>query len=482
MRQPDHGKIERLEAVSRELDTAPEAFQEWLRELGHVATRFLGELPDRPAYRAPSPSMPERVMTRSGAFGETASPLTSALAELDDRLAHGIDPTSGRFFGYVPGGGIPTAAVGDFLAALTNRYSGIHEASPGAADIENQIIGWLIGVTGLPDGAWGSLQSGGSLSAMTAMVVARDTRPAGRWGRGVIYLTEECHHSLVKSLHIVGLGGMTRRHMRTDRGKRMEVSHLEESIAADRAAGLEPWIVAASAGTVNTGSIDPLADIAAVCRAHDLWMHVDGAYGGFFTLVGAARSRLAGFELADSLVLDPHKGLFQPYGVGAVLVRDGEALRRSFCLRASYLVEPPPDAGRSPADYSAELTRHFRGLRLWLSLTVHGVARFRAALEEKLELAVLAHQALAALDALELFMDPDLTILAFRARDPAGDERTARLLETMLARGRVHLTPTRLDGRMWIRLCILSFRSHRAEVELALDEIRAALAGLRDPG
>jgi glutamate/tyrosine decarboxylase-like PLP-dependent enzyme len=221
---------------------------------------------------------------------------------------------------------------------------------------------------------------------------------------------------------------VTRRHIRTDRCLRLDPAHLDEQIDSDRRSGLRPWIVVASAGTVNTGSIDPLRDVARLARENALWLHVDAAYGGFFSLVPEARPLLGGLEAADSIVLDPHKGLFQPYGLGAVLVADGEALRRAFCQRADYLAAPSPDAGRSPADYSGELTRHFRGLRLWLSLQVHGTRRREAALEEKLLLAQLAYRELSCIEELEIFMEPPLSILAFRRRGDEDDALTEGLL------------------------------------------------------
>jgi aromatic-L-amino-acid decarboxylase len=203
--------------------------------------------------------------------------------------------------------------------------------------------------------------------------------------------------------------------------------------------------------------------------------HVDAAYGGFFILTDRARSLVAGMARADSVVLDPHKGLFLPYGCGAVLVRDGEALRKGFAFTSSYLSDVHAGADLSPTDYSPELTRHFRALRLWMSLKLHGIAPFKAALEEKLVLARLAHERLTAMPAIETVPRPELSCVAFRVRGDA-DRATERLLDRVLERGRVQMSSTRLWGRLYLRMCVLCFRSHRSDVAEALEEIAKALA------
>lgn len=461
--------LEALEVLSRGLDTPPRELGDWLGRMERFSAEFLEGNADGPAYHGegPGPPAPHPLPLEP-------APFEQVLAEYRDLVTtRSLVPTSGRFFGYVPGGGLPSAAVGDYLAALTNPYAGVYAAAPGAAEIENDAIRWLIEMMGFPPGAWGTLQSGGSLATLTAVVAARETRPAGAWGRGVLYLTEECHLAVRKALHVAGLAAVPLRVVPVDAALRMSVPDLERAIRDDRAAGREPWMVFASAGTVNTGAVDPLDAIADVAARERLWLHVDGAYGAFFALADGARDRLRGMERADSLVLDPHKGLFLPYGCGAVLVRDGERLRRGFSFTSSYLSDVHAGEDRSPTDYSPELTRHFRGLRLWTSLRLHGLARVRAALEEKLLLARLAHDRLAAMPGIETGPEPQLSIATFRARE--GDAATARMLDRLLARGRVHLSSTRLDGRLFLRICVLCFRSHRADVEEALREIGAAL-------
>jgi len=461
--------LQALETESRKLDTDATTLATWLEELGRFSARYLEVSASGPAF------LPLGSARELGTVPLGPSTLPEVLQEFEAlALTRGIVPTSGRFFGYVPGAAVPSAAVGDYLAALTNRYSGVFAASPGAAEIENSAIRWLAIMIGYPETAWGTLQSGGTLATLVAIIAARETRQPAEWCRGVIYLTEECHLAVRKSVHMAGLAQTVLRVVAVDERLRMSVAELEGWIAEDRRAGLHPWIVIASAGTVNTGAVDPLNDIADVAARERLWYHVDAAYGGFFVLTEREREMLAALARADSVVLDPHKGLFLPYGCGAILARDGNRLRKAFEFTSSYLKDVHHDAP-SPSDYSPELTRHFRALRLWMSLKLHGLERFRASLEEKLVLAQIAQQRLGSMAGLELGPEPDLSIVAFRVRG-GGDEATRAVLDRVVGRGRVHLSSTRLWGKLYIRICVLCFRSHRSDVEEALKEIEGALA------
>ena len=452
-----------LEPESRRLDATPDEIQRWLEALSRFSADYLGANANAPAFLplgAPPATVPMPLRPL---------PFTDVLDEFKGALTSGIVATSGRFFGYVPGGGIPTGAMGDYLAALTNRYSGSYGAAPGAAAIENDTVRWLIEMVGYPDTAWGTLQSGGSLATLTAVVAARASRPPWDWMRSVVYMTDECHLAIRKSLHIAGLAHVPCRTVPVDEKLHMSVPDLERLIAEDRSKNLQPWMVFASAGTVNTGAIDPLAEIARIAKDEGLWMHVDGAYGAFFVLTDSARASLEAMALADSVVLDPHKGLFLPYGCGAVLVKDGNVLRQAFAATHSYLSDVEHEEP-SPSSYSPELTRHFRALRLWMSLKVHGLERYRAALEEKVLLARLAWERLRAMPRIDAGREPELSCVAFRVRDE-GDEPTRRMLDRILARGRVHMSSTVLGGKLTIRLCVLCFRSHRADLDEALQEI-----------
>jgi glutamate/tyrosine decarboxylase-like PLP-dependent enzyme len=411
-------------------------------------------------------------------FAEDGRPAEEALAFVAACVdAPGIATASPRFMGYIPGGGLFHSAVGDFLAAASNKYAGFASAAPGAVRMENAVLGWLAQVVGYPSQAAGTLTSGGSIANLTAIVAAREARDPE--GGGAVYSTEFVHHCVDKALHIAGRGRAPHRRIATDASHRMRAGALAEALERDRADGVRPWLVIASAGTVDTGAVDPLREIADLCALHGAWLHVDGAYGGLFMLCPEGREALAGIERADSLALDPHKTLFLPYGTGAVLVREGQALKDAFSATAAYL-EPlgPSSVGPEPGDLSAELTRHFRGLRLWLPLQLAGVGAFRAAQSEKIGLARYLHSRLSEMDGWDCGPAPDLSVVAFRYRPRHGDVDAfnRRLLQRVQEEGTVFLSGTRIGGADWLRCAILSFRTHLAHVDEAIEALRRLAA------
>jgi len=384
--------------------------------------------------------------------------------------APGFATTSPRFMAYIPGGALPYSAFGDLLAAASNKYSGFASASPGAVRIENACAAWLANVIGYPSGASGTLTSGGSTANLTAVVAAREAKDPE--GGGAVYVTRFAHYCIDKALHIAGRGRSPRRVIATDDAYRMSVEALEQALDEDKRNGVRPWLVVASAGTVDTGAIDPLPEIAELCRRHSAWFHVDGAYGGLFALCD--RVRLRGIEQADSVALDPHKTLFLPYGTGAALVRDGKLLQEAFSASADY-IRPlgESEVGPSPADLSPELTRHFRAMRLWLPLQIAGVAAFRAAQAEKLALARYFHARLSQIDGWDAGPSPDLSVVAFRYLTKSGDvdDFNERLLRHIQQEGRIMLSGTRIDGSFRLRCAILSFRTHIEHIDDAIDAL-----------
>jgi glutamate/tyrosine decarboxylase-like PLP-dependent enzyme len=386
--------------------------------------------------------------------------------------APGFATTSPRFMAYIPGGGVPYAAFGDLIAAASNKYSGFASASPGAVRIENACVAWLASVIGFPHDAAGTLTSGGSVANLTAVVAAREARDPE--GGGAVYVTRFAHYCVDKALHIAGRGRSPKRIIATDETYRMSVEALEQALEEDRRNGVRPWIVIASAGTVDTGAIDPLPEIAELCRRYGAWLHVDGAYGGLFALCDEGKALLKGIEQADSVALDPHKTLFLPYGTGAVVVRDGRLLQDAFSASGEY-IRPlgESEVGPSPADLSPELTRHFRALRLWLPLQMAGVAAFRAAQSEKLALARYFHARLAEIDGFDPGPEPQLSVVAFRYLPKSGDadEFNERLMRHIQQEGRVMMSGTRIDGTYRLRCAILCFRTHIDHVDDAVDAV-----------
>ena len=419
---------------------------------------------------------------------ETGTPAGELLDLLFERVIPKSFNTAGPgYLAYIPGGGLPQSAVADLVSDATNRYVGVFAAAPGLAQLEANVVRWLCDIAGLPEPARGILTSGGSLATFSALVAARRDRLPDDFLSGTIYVSDQTHHAVRKAAILAGFPEDRVREIPVDAGFRIRVDALESAIAADREDGRTPFLLVANAGTTNTGAVDDLPALAAIAARERLWFHVDAAYGGFFLLTDEGRRILRGIERADSIVLDPHKGLFLPYGTGALLVRDGETLRRAHGLSAEYMPSMQEDTDLTDFNLlSPELSRDFRGLRIWLPVRMHGIAPFRRNLEEKLALARWAAGKLREMPGIEIVAEPQLSILAFRrvragADGPALDRENRRLLERINARKRVYLTGTVVGGRFAIRICVLSFRTHRDRMEMALDDIRAAMREGEDP-
>ena len=471
------GEIAALRAQTRPLE--PDSLQR--RALGEQALdhalAFLDGIDAAPTLRPPEEAFSQRLdpeFTEGGR--DPASVLDYVGACIENP---GIAATSPRFMGYIPGGGLFHSALGDMLAAASNKYSGFAPAAPGAVRIENACTQWLAKVIGYPAESAGTLTSGGSIANLTAVVTAREARDPD--GGGAVYLTRFAHHCVDKALHIAGRRRAPRRVIATDDTYRMSVDALAQALEEDRANGIRPWLVVASAGTVDTGAIDPLLEIAELARRYGAWFHVDGAYGGLFTLCDEGREKLRGIEQADSVALDPHKTLFLPYGTGAVVVRDGRQLLDAFSASADY-IQPfaETDVGPSPSDLSPELTRHFRAMRLWLPLQIAGVAAFRAAQAEKLALARYFHARLSEIDGFDPGPLPDLSVVAFRYLSKTGDvdDFNERLMRHVQQEGRVMLSGTRIDGSYRLRCAILCFRTHLEHVDECVDALVRGVAAL----
>lgn len=476
----DTRELDRLESIARQLEPSAAQRIAWSAQTAQFVSDLIEALPGSKVY---SPDTDGGAVFRETPIQEGPRPFEAVLAAIDAGVMHnGINPASGGHLGYVPGGGVFPAALGDYLAAASNRYAGIFYANPGAVRVENALLRWMCQVVGYPDGALGNLASGGSIANLIAITTAREAHglKAADYDKAAVYLSAQTHHCVQKSLRMAGMGEAPVRYVPMDEHYRMQPDALREMVRADRRAGLRPFMLVGSAGTTDTGAIDPLDALADIAQEEQLWFHVDGAYGGFFILADNVKHLLKGIERSDSLAIDPHKGLFIPYGLGAVLIRNVEAQFRAHHYTAHYLQDAlEADEELSPADLSPELTRHFRGLRLWLPLQVFGVAPFRAALEEKVLLCRHAWEQLQAMG-FETGPFPDLSICIFRYIPPSGDPDAFNeaLLHYVQQDGRAYLSSTRISGAFWIRFAVLSFRTHRREVDQALDILREGVAAL----
>ncbi len=393
---------------------------------------------------------------------------------------------SGGYLAYIPGGGIFHAVLADFIALSLNRYVTIFMAAPGLAAIEEQVIRWLCDIVGFPLEAGGVITSGGSIATITAIHAARMHKFADRnFSTGTIYVSEQAHYCVEQGLVLCGFPPQNIRKIATGKDFKIRIELIEEAIRLDKTNGLHPFLLVATAGTTNTGAVDNILEIGKLAQKHNMWFHVDAAYGGFFMLTEHGKSIMQGIEQADSVVLDPHKGMFLPYGTGALLVKDKNKLRKSFDFTGTYL-PALQDSSYVPEDImhlSPELTRDFRGFRIWLSVKMLGIKPFRKQLEEKLSLAQWVTEQLLQIPNIRIVSHPQLSILTFKLEpleytlNPKKlDNLNIKLLDAINRRGNILLSPFRgiQDGEFAIRIAILSFRTAKKHLEQGISDIQNA--------
>lgn len=458
------------------------------RQITSYIEQYLKDLPQASAFE--EDDTPAKAL--SSLFPDEQGRAKEELIQLLDAslVKPGINMSSGGDLAYIPGGGLYVSALADYLAAATNKYSTIYSVSPGAIRIENMLVRWMCNLVGYDDKSFGHLSSGGSMANLTAIVAARDAKQLlHEPGKNVIYFTHQVHHCLLKALHISGMDPCRLQLIPMNPDLSMDVKGLEQLIKQHKAEGLHPSLVVASAGTTDVGVVDDLDAVADIAEAHNMWYHVDGAYGGFFLLTAHGRKIMKGISRADSIVMDPHKGLFLPYGSGAVLLKDGHHLLKSFYMEANYLQDthvPLEQIGDyeeiSPADISAELSRHFRGLRLWLPLQLYGIKPFRAALDEKLLLARYFYRKVQEIG-FEVGPDPDLSVTIFRYVPASYKNDTKKtnqynrnLMKAIQNEKKVFIAGTEIDGVYWMRLAVLSFRTHLEHIDTLLSSLKEKTA------
>jgi aromatic-L-amino-acid/L-tryptophan decarboxylase len=462
----------------KSLEISPEEFRRLSEKITHLAADYLRELDSRPISPSTTGGESERLfrtpLNEKGMGDE-------ALAGLQDVIDRSR-VQNGRFFGYVLGSGEPVAAVADLLASVLNQNVTAWRSGPAAVTIEHTVVGWLAQAIGCA-GFRGSLAGGGSSANLMGLAMARESRMAanevGACGlpQGVVYASEEVHMSIPKSVALLGIGTKNLRLITADKNFRLIPAELEQAIQRDKKEGKTPIAIVASAGTVNTGAIDPLPEIAAIARTHNLWMHIDGAYGALAAI--ATPDKFEGMDLADSLSLDPHKWLYQPLDCGCLLYRDANAARAAFTHTGDYAkaLTDHPIEGFAFFEESMELSRRFRALRLWLSLRYHGLQAFRAAIQKDLDLAQRLATTIANQPDLELLASVELSAVCFRyvgnksRSEGELNQLNAAILKRVVQRGRVYLSNATLRGKFCLRACIVNHRTTEADVDSVIREV-----------
>ena len=410
-----------------------------------------------------------------GALPGEAKQLLNFLAHAATASQQSMSP---RFVAHVPSGGLPSSAVAQFLAGGLNPYTAIPYQAPVLVAMEQQLMRWLCDLFGLDAGATGTMTTGSSLAMLSAVVAARHNKVGDDLSKATAYVGANAHHCAAKALRIAGIPAARVRVVPADPYTGMDPAATARMIADDRADGLHPFLLIATAGSTGTGAIDTLPALGSLARERDLWFHVDAAYGGGFQLTFRGRWRLAGVDTADSINLDAHKSLFLPTGTGILLVNDAETLHSTYAEPAPYLTDVSPSTAFPVlADLGMELSREFRAPRLWLPLHLHGTDFFRDALDRMLDLALYAHTRLSSDPRLETGPLPTLSIVTFRLRD-VDEHGNREFLRAVNATGRASMSSIELDG-YWLRLCLLNQRIRTEHVDELIDTVTRVADGRR---
>jgi glutamate/tyrosine decarboxylase-like PLP-dependent enzyme len=483
-RRASHFARRDYEALGTLLDGAVELVREWTMD------SVAGRHPIFPDLAGGEPQA--RLWEPLPARGRSARSLLAQLKR--DLLPFLRDSGNPRFFGYVQSPPSAAGVAADLIASALDQNLTSWRSAPAATEVERLVVDWLRQITGLPKNAGGILTSGGSLATFTALAVARSAKapPAtvraglGRLGDKLmtLYVSDEGHMSVPRAAQLLGLGTAAVRVIPTDDRFRLDPTALEKAILADRRRGHLPFCVVANAGSVNTGAIDPLGRVARIAHQHGLWLHVDAAYGGPLGLSPRHRPLVAGLAQADSITLDPHKWIYAPLDAGCVLFRDRDAPLPTFSTQGDYatIFETGERDSYAFFDHGAELSRRFRALKVWLILKYHGAERIGRRIAEEIDLARHLATRLQGHDETELLAPVETSIVCFRYVPPAlrlggdmtggaVDELNERLLLATQKAGRVYFSNARLRGKFALRACLINFRTTRADVELAVDEV-----------
>jgi aromatic-L-amino-acid/L-tryptophan decarboxylase len=440
------------------------------------------------AYQAQLPEMPVlRVKSQQelrAALWESLPTGTKDPLAVLDRVEHEIFSSSNhethpRFFAFIPAPSNFVGALAEFLRTGYNIFAGSWMEGSGPAVAELVTLDWIRQLAGYPEAASGTFLSGGSVANLSALVTARDAhlRP-DKFSRGAVYGSDQTHSSIARAMRIMGFQKHQFRRLPSDDTCRMVSEALRDAIHRDRKEGFVPFCVIANAGTTNTGAIDPLEEMAELCREEEVWLHADGAFGAAALFSAAGRKQLAGIEDTDSFSLDPHKWLFQPFDCALLMVRDRRALRHAFHVRedeAEYLQDA---RGREEEinlwDYSPELTRPFRALKVWMSLQVFGADAFAAAIDRTMQLAEIAEAQLRRDPLWEITSRAKMAIVTFRYA-PAGwkSDRMDALNRTIAAHmqteGFALVLSTELHGQTVLRLCTINPRTTEEDIANSIE-------------
>lgn len=483
---PTVGGIHPRRSIMSDLLFGPDQHDEATQLLANFSARYHANLAQRPVY--PDIDRPALRALMQAPLPQAGTSLQALFDELEQVIvANSTHTAHPRFLPYVQPSPNALSPYADHVAAVLNQNCNLWHLSPAANAVEQAVLRWFAELFGFPATAGGIITSGGSMANLVALTAARDhalgdsARRQGLQGRGAaltVYTSEEAHSSTDKAVSILGLGTDHLRHIATDEHFRIRMDLLAQAVAGDRAAGVRPFCVVASAGTVTTGAIDPLRALSAFCREQGLWLHIDGAYGALTALSERFRAPMSAIGLADSVSLDPHKFLFCAFEAGCVIVRDRQSLRHAFSAQPSYLTMSEDPDFIDFANQGPQLSRAFKALKVWWSLRHFGVQAFARAIDRMADLASHMGRQIEARAGFELLAPVVFNCVCFRLT-ALDDASQRRVLKALVDSGAAFLGPASVKGRTGLRACFMNLRTTEADVGLILD--RLAQLALQDP-
>lgn len=460
------------------LDVSPRQFQQWIKQAGQLVSDFYEHKDEEPVFAGKSPEEVQQLLEES--LPRKAENIQSLLDETGEKILSSITNSVGpRYYGYITGGGNQVAVLAEMVKASLNQNNLKWHSSPVSTELERLVMRWVAEFIGYPTSSAGVLLSGGSVANFNCLAVARKIKaPADISGEGVYgskpmtaYVSEEGHSSFDKAMDMLGLGKNYLRKISVDDQMRIDTEQLEKQIQKDKNRGLQPICAIAVAGTTNSGAVDDLQAVADICQKHDLWYHVDAAYGGPAAKVEGVAELFNGIERADSVVVNPHKWMYVPFEAGGVLVKDPEHLRRTFSTIPDYLKSDQQNGGRTDLmEYNLPLTKEFKALKVWMTLKAYGADRIRKEIASDIDKAAYLADLVKEQEQLELVAHGPLSIVCFRYNPGGLDEESLnklndRIINQIEADGRVFLTGTKIRGKTALRACFINHRTQKNDID-----------------
>ena len=466
------------------LDVSPQQFRQWINQTGEVIADFYSKKDKGAVFAGQSPQEVQQLLDES--LPTDPQDINALLDETGQKILSSITNNIGpRYYGYITGGGNQVAVLAEMIKASLNQNNLKWHSSPVSTELERLVMRWVAEFIGYPTSSAGVLLSGGSVANFNCLAVARKIKaPADISDEGIygsdpmtVYVSEEGHSSFDKAMDMLGLGKNYLRKIPVDNQMRIDTDQLESQIQADKNRGYHPICAIAVAGTTNSGAVDDLNAVAEICERHDLWYHVDAAYGGPAAKVDGVSELFAGIEKADSVVVNPHKWMYVPFEAGGVLVKNPEHLRKTFSTIPDYLKSDQQNGGRTDLmEYNLPLTKEFKALKVWMTLKAFGADRIRREIARDIEKANYVVGLVEANDKLQMMTPAPLSIVCFRY-NPGGlnnqelNELNDQIIDQIEKDGRVFLTGTKVDESTALRTCFINHRTKETDVEFLKDVV-----------